>query len=154
MSKKFIEHRPAYFTGFENKTYNVDNFEQVLEIPFVKFFSDSPGFFSFALSVETNPNYKLMLMALYDWDEEYNGCKRWVVVGHLPGFVMYETKLKNYIDFIAGHKPNCWTRKYVGSKDLLGIDRPNESKLKILKELGWHRDDFFGIVNHCDCGFK
>jgi hypothetical protein len=67
---------------------------------------------------------------------------------------MYETKLKKYEDLIWGHKPNCWTRKYQGNREMLGMDRPDESKMKILKELGWERDDQFGIVNYCDCGFK
>ena len=34
--KKFIERRPNYFSGFEDSEYEVDNFEQILEIPFVK----------------------------------------------------------------------------------------------------------------------
>ena len=94
MNKKFREHRPGYFTGFENQTYNVKDFNEVLEIPFVKNFSESTGFYSYAVSVNTEPEYKLTLMALYNWDDEYNGCKTWLVVGYLPGFIMYETKLK------------------------------------------------------------
>ena len=92
-------------------------------------------------------------MALFNWNDEYNGCTSHWVVGFLPDFIMYETKLSNYLGLIAGHKPLCWTRKYYGSIDLLGSDRPIKSTMKILKELGWTRDDRFGIANHCDCGF-
>jgi len=154
MNKKFREHRPGYFSGFENQTYDVKDFNEVLEIPFVKKFSEDKGFYSYAVSVNTEPEYKLTLMALYNWDDEYNGCKTWWVVGYLPGFIMYETKLKEYEDLICGHKPNCWTRKYIGNKDMLGMNRPEESKMKILKELGWERDDPFGIANYCNCGLK
>jgi len=154
MSKQFREHRPGYFTGFENQSYDVKDFNEVLQIPFVKNFSEDKGFYSYAVSVITEPEYRLTLMALYNWDDEYNGCKTWLVVGYLPGFIMYETKLKKYQDLICGHKPNCWTRKYRGNEEMLGIDRPMESTMKILKELGWEKDDCFGIVNYCDCGLK
>jgi hypothetical protein len=154
MNKEFREHRPGYFTGFENQTYDVKDFNEVLEIPFVKKFSEGKGFYSYAVSVDTEPEYRLTLMALYNWDDEYNGCKTWLVVGYLPGFIMYETKLKKYEDLIHGHKPNCWTRKYIGNKDMLGWDRPEESKMKILKELGWERPDLLGYANYCNCGLK
>jgi hypothetical protein len=154
MDKEFIEHRPSYFSGFENITYKVTNFNEVLEIPFVKRFSEGNEFYSYALSIRFEPEYKLTLMALYDWDDEYNGCKEHWVVGYLPNFIMYQTGLKNYTDLIAGHKPNCWTRKYKGIKDMLGRDRPDESRMKILKEVGWHRDDLVGFIGYCDCGFE
>ena len=41
MNKEFREHRPGYVTGFENQTYKVGNFDEVLEIPFVKNFSEN-----------------------------------------------------------------------------------------------------------------
>ena len=53
----------------------------------------------------------------------------------------------------AGHKPNCWQRKYKSVKDLLNYDRDKESTMKILKELGWEKDDMRGAAVHCDCGF-
>ena len=155
--KKFIEHRPSYVSGFENQTYEVKTFDEVLEIPFVKNFSEQNGFYSYAVSVYTGKNlddYKLTLMALYNWDDEYNGCRSWWVIGYLPGFIMYETKLKKYGDLIHSHKPNCWTAKYNGNQHLFGYDRPKESTMKIAKELGWQRDDFFGIADYCDCGFS
>ena len=47
--KKFIEYRPRYVSGFENKTYKVNTFDEVLEIPFVKNFSEQNGFYSYAV---------------------------------------------------------------------------------------------------------
>lgn len=153
-SKEFREHRPAYFSGFENHVYSVDTFSEVLEIPFVKTFSESKGFYSYAVSVDTKPEYRLTLMALYNWDDEYNGCTSWWVCGYLTGFSKSDTSLKNYEDLRSNHKPNCWQNKYYGCKHLLGYDRPKESQMKILKELGWHKDDTTGIAVYCDCGYK
>ena len=156
MEKKFIEHRPGYFTGFENKEYVVNTFDEVLEIPFVKNFSQSKGFYSYAVDVsrKSHDDYKLTLMAMFDWDEEYNGCRTWWVVGYLPGFVKYQTNLNDWKDIKASHKPNCWIRKYDSCKDILGIDRDSNVKMKIVKELGWPKDDMFGIAVHCDCGWE
>ena len=155
MSKEFIEHIPCYVSGVENKTYKVTNFAEVLEIPFVKKFSEKKTFYSYAISVDASlDKYKLTLMSVYDWNDEYNGCTGWWVIGYLPGFVMYETELEKYQDLIAGHKPNCWTRKYSSNKSMLGTGRPIESKMKILKELGWKRNDEFGVAVHCDCGYE
>ena len=161
MSKQFIEHRPNYVTGFDNAVYDVKDFNEVLEIPFVKKFSESEKFHSYAVDVHADlslpnddPNrYRMSLLAMFDWDDEYNGCTVWWVVGQLPNFIMYETNLKSWDDVRAGHKPNCWTRKYNSCKELLGIDRDEESKMKILKELGWKKEDTYGIANTCDCGW-
>jgi hypothetical protein len=160
--KKFIERRPNYFSGFEDGEYEVETFDEVLEIPFVKGFSENKNFYSYAVSVNIDNNlsrddenyYRMDLMVMNDWDDEYNGCKGWWVIGHLPGFIMYETKLKKWEDIKASHKPKCWTRKYNGCKDLLGVDRDKETQMKILKELGWERDDRLGIASHCDCGWN
>ena len=162
MSKKFIERRPNYFEGFEDKEYEVKTFDEVLEIPFVKRFSASKKFHSYAVSVDCDVKlpiddknrYRMDLMVMLDWNDEYSGCKEWWVIGHLPGFIMYETKLKQWTDIKADHKPNCWSRKYNSCKDLLGSDRDKEVQMKVLKELGWKRDDRFGIANHCDCGWE
>jgi hypothetical protein len=151
--KKFIEHRPNYVTGFENKEYFVKTFQEVLEIPFVKRFSENEKFYSYAVDVDTKPGYRLTLMAMYDWNDEYNGCNEWWVVGYLPGFIMYETELKQWTNIKSGHKPNCWTRKYKSCEDMLGNGRDDIIKMKMLKELGWGKDDIYGIANHCDCGF-
>jgi hypothetical protein len=155
--KKFKEHIPNIISGLEPKIYNVRDINDVLGLDFVKNFSNYEKFYSYGISIQTRTNineYKLLLMGLYDWNDEYNGCMNHYVIGHLIDFIAYETKLKNYSDIIAGHKPNCWTRKYLSNKDLLGTDRDEKSKLKILKELGWERDDLFGFANYCDCGFK
>ena len=57
--KKFIERRPNYFSGFEDSEYEVDNFNQVLEIPFVKKFSENPKFHSYAVSVNINDDLSI-----------------------------------------------------------------------------------------------
>jgi len=154
MTKQFIEHRPAYFSGFENITHNVNNFDEVLKIPFVKNFSKQDDFYSYAVSIQIEPNYKLTLMALYNWTNEFNGCSLYFVVGYLPNFVLFDVELKEYTDLIARHKPNCWTRKYYANKDLLNYKRPKETIAKVLKELGWYKDDNCGISTYCDCGFN
>lgn len=154
MGKQFIEHRPGYFTGWENATYEVKDFKEVLDIPFVKNFSERTGFYKYAVDVEIKPEYRMSLLALYNWDEEYNGCTSWWCVGHLPGFIMYETDLKKYHNQTASHKPNCWARKYKSCADLLDYDRTEATKIKVLKELGWPTEDMFGVAQYCDCGLK
>ena len=38
--KQFIEYRPRYVSGIENQTYTVETFDEVLNIPFVKNFTN------------------------------------------------------------------------------------------------------------------
>jgi hypothetical protein len=151
--KQFIEHIPNCISGVNNKVYDVNTFKEVLDIPFVRKFSEIANFYSYAISVDTEP-YKLTLMSMSNWVEEYNGCTSWWVIGYLPGFIMYETELKNWLDIKAEHKPNCWMRKYNSISDLLGFDRPIENRMKILKEVGWNKNDTYGVANYCDCGWK
>lgn len=152
---KFIEHRPSYFTGFENKEYELDDISQVLDLEFVKNFSKSGNFYGYFITYhDTNDlNKPLKLMALYNWSDEYNGCQTWVVLGYLYNVNMALSGLKYWGDFQAKHKPNCWIRKYRSCEDLFGHDRPFNQKMKIAKELGWWKEDFMGIAVECDCGF-
>lgn len=64
------QYRPAFFEGFENETAEFDSLKSLMEIPFVKGFSDGKGFYQFSYSDE-------MLMA------EFHEGTEWLVVGRM-----------------------------------------------------------------------
>jgi hypothetical protein len=159
---KIRQHRPSYFTGFENSEMEFNTRQELLEIPWVKRFSEPSDFYGYFVSMSKSETTTATLMALYDWNDEYFGCTRWYVIGFLTETdVLPNTThlgLKEYTDYIYRHKPNCWSRKYDSLKDdffTYDHSRISEKKqLEIAKSLGWKRDDFFGIANTCDCGYK
>jgi hypothetical protein len=143
-----------YQGGFDPETHEGLSVEQILELESVKWFSNRDGFYGFFTTGHGEGEFPLKLMALYDWNDEFNGCMRWNVVGFLHGYIQAFTKLKIYNAFRADHKPTCWIRKYDSCRDLINVVDFPEKAMKIAKELGWQRDDFMGIANHCDCGYN
>ena len=81
MGKQFIEHRPGYFTGWENATYEVKDFKEVLDIPFVKNFSERTGFYKYAVDVETKPEYSWITTAR-DAEKQITENGLWVGIGN------------------------------------------------------------------------
>jgi len=67
---RITQYRPAFFEGFENESKDFETLLDLMEMPFVKRFSDDPTFFQFVVSGES-------LMATYD-----KGAF-WLVVGEL-----------------------------------------------------------------------
>ena len=65
--KKFIERRPAFFSGFENLEYEVNNLDDVLELEWCKNFKKN-DFHCFAKSDDK-------LMALYNFNSDSGKCK-------------------------------------------------------------------------------
>lgn len=73
------QHRPAYFSGFENKVVLFEDVVELLEIEFVKNFSRQEGFVRYS-QTDQEASYgsrSVMLMA------EYNDGYSWWVVGYL-----------------------------------------------------------------------
>ena len=70
---KIQQHRPAYFEGFENEVAEFNNMEELAAIPWVKGFSESANFHGFFGNSDINST---TLIALYDYDEKYGGCKK------------------------------------------------------------------------------
>lgn len=141
--------------GFDPETHEGLSVEQILELESTKWFSNRDGFYGFFTTGHDmeKRDAPLKLMALYDWNEEFNGCSRWWVVGYLHGYIQVLTGLKIYNSFRADHRPTCWIRKYNSCSDLMDTYHFPEKAMKIAKELGWQRDDFTGIANTCTCGF-
>jgi len=69
------QHRPAYFTGFDNETVQFETADQLLAIGFVCNFRTVENFHRF--SVALSEFNGALLMA------EYNDGKKWWVVGYL-----------------------------------------------------------------------
>jgi hypothetical protein len=70
------QHRPNFFSGFENKIKSFETLEELLAIDFVQNFANQDNFHQF--SVEEIGN---MLMA------EYDGGATWYVVGYFSNDV-------------------------------------------------------------------
>lgn len=140
--------------GFDPETHKGLSVEQILELESTKWFSNRDGFYGYFVN-KTHLERNWCLLALYDWDDEYYGCRHAKVIGHLLGYDFTSLGLGRSYDSMASHKVNCWFRKYDSCKDLLDYSRPKEFKLKIAKELGWKNgDDLIGIANFCDCGYN
>jgi len=69
---RIIQHRPAYFSGFENEEHEFETISELLNIDFVKNFSDSKDFYKYSFEPD-----RLYLVA------EYKEGKEWWVVGRL-----------------------------------------------------------------------
>lgn len=68
------QHRPAYFTGFNNEVVSFTTTDELLAIPFVAGFRDLDGFHRHSVSRD---GVRLMLMA------ELNDGRKWWVIGYL-----------------------------------------------------------------------
>ena len=70
---KVTQHRPAFFEGFENEVIEVNTKEELLNIKFIKNFSEQPNFYRYSITDNC-------LMA------EFENGKKWWVVAHLEDF--------------------------------------------------------------------
>lgn len=164
-----VQHRPAYFSGFENERVEFKKPNrwdtksspcELFEIEFVKNFSTLPGFYGYFASVSTDAknnfkDYKITLMALYNYNEEYYGCESWWVIGTVFDMLLYETNLKRYISHIRQHKWNCWSKIYSANESILNsLEIDEKVVLKRAKEMGWTKDTLNGIAGTCTCGYN
>ena len=46
------QYRPAYFSGFKNEVAEVDSFKELMEIEWIKSWSESRGFHKYSISVD------------------------------------------------------------------------------------------------------
>lgn len=89
---KIKQYRPGYFYGFENQEIIFNTEKELLEIDFVKNFSNEPNFFHFAISTinkkrKDDKTEKHYLIAVYE-----NG-STWWVVGTLDNVIDLEIPL-------------------------------------------------------------
>ena len=71
------QHRPAYFTGFENEVVHFTTAEDLLRIPFVANFRTLEQFHRYSLWIEDGRPVGLMA--------ECDEGRRWFVVGFIKG---------------------------------------------------------------------
>lgn len=71
---KIVQHRPAYFDGFEKEVVPFATTEELLAIPFVARFRELDGFHRYSVCRDHPP---MMLMA------EVEEGRTWWVIGHL-----------------------------------------------------------------------
>ncbi len=156
--KKFIQHIPSFVSGIEPQCHEISGISDVLNLDFVKKFTENEIFYGFAVSVDAQPGkyYNMRLMAMYDFSEEYYGCKSWRVVGKFENVIMYETNLPDWKDLKAGHKATCLIRKIKSCDDIMGTFRSDKLKLKVIHDLGLNYTTIqeFNKNYKCDCGLK
>jgi hypothetical protein len=137
---------------------NSDVFENqfdLIELDKFKYHRDREGFCLFAVKPENSKKEQtIYISALYNWSNTYNGCTKEWFIGWITGIPQHRINMPLVDDFMAGHKPDCWQRKWLGNKDLLGYGRLETSRKKILQEMGWTKGDEYGIAVHCDCGYN
>jgi len=64
------QHRPAFFTGFDNEEVDFNTTEELLAIPFVKSFSTDRRFHRYSVSVSPHGNTIHLMCELddgYEW---------------------------------------------------------------------------------------
>lgn len=74
MEGKIKQYRPNYFSGYENQIESFNSFEQLLNIDFVKKFSNHNNFYRYSLALGESYEDNNTLMAEYE-----NGSVWWVV---------------------------------------------------------------------------
>jgi hypothetical protein len=89
---------PNFFSGFEETEHEVNSFDELMEVPWIKAYTENPKFAGMFYSpndskFETSPDY---LMALWHKDD---GSITFFVVGYIFGDGE-ELGLKDYINHI------------------------------------------------------
>lgn len=77
---KAERYRPAFFEGFEDEENTFENTEQLLNIPWIKSFSNNPNFHRFSIGRDKNPHYTTYFKPQHNLMAEYkDGAEWWVV---------------------------------------------------------------------------
>jgi len=71
------QYRPAYFSGYENKTNNFNSLDELLNIEWVKSFSEYKDFFRFSIEIADEREKNHTLLA------EYKNGESWYVIGFI-----------------------------------------------------------------------
>ena len=133
--------------------FKFDTIEELLTLKDVKWNSDRPDFYEFALAPDSYNSGRIGLMSMNDRTDEYGGCSRWWLVGDINGSSVEELGLPLWKDRVTNHKPDCWHHKYLSIMHMLDYRKPSDFNMKFLKDAGWHKDDSKGCAAYCDCGY-
>ena len=77
MKGKIKQYRPAYFSGFENQVNNFNSIDELINIDWIKNFTEDKDFFRLSISLAGGFTTKHHLMA------EYKNGESWYVVGSI-----------------------------------------------------------------------
>lgn len=77
MKGKIKQYRPAYFSGFENQVNNFNSIDELLNIDWIKNFTEYKDFFRLSISLADGFTTEHHLMA------EYKNGEDWYVVGSI-----------------------------------------------------------------------
>lgn len=139
-----------YQGGFNIPEYEFDDFATEIEpLEQVSWFKNREGFGGFFIKYG---NEKLTLIAAYDYDPEYFGFRKTMVVGFIYNGIAAFIGLPFSDGIRASHKPNCFNRKFRSVEDLLNKAKTDEEYMKILHEIGWTNATRLGCAIYCDCG--
>ena len=94
---KFTQRVPNYFSGVEPLVIETDDFNEIINSDYAKRFTDKDDFYCLAASVDRDEDkYYFNLMSMSKWNEDYNGCTFWWVVGRVDGLLLGQTGLKSW----------------------------------------------------------
>jgi hypothetical protein len=112
---KIQQRRPNYFDGFEDEEANINTLEELKLISFVQNAINYKGFYGLFNSKSSFPDAPDILMALYNYDEKYNGCKIWWAIGYIFGDGN-SLGLEEYSKYIGDHLDDCPQKIYQHDK--------------------------------------
>lgn len=82
---KIKQIRPDYFDEFEDEINEVNNLEELKNIPWIKNIMEQDNFYGLFYSGRLHEDSLDLLMALTDYDKKSNKCKSWWVIGGIYG---------------------------------------------------------------------
>ena len=145
----FTQHFPGYI-DFEPMVVPFNNIKEILDIEDIKWWSEQPNFYGYFVQV-TQKKYQASFFAMFDYDEEYYGCKRWYCLGFIDGGHGRNPVLIQIADSVMGrHKMSCQISKWKLVYEPGFFSRPEHIQNRMMKEAGMNTDI---SVSKCDCGF-
>jgi hypothetical protein len=97
---------PNYFSGFPETEHEVSNYEEFVNIDWIKNATEMSGHHVLAYSKSNSADRPHLLMTFSGYDEKYGGCKNWFVIGYLFGDPS-EIGLKSGDDLFGHHLSGC-----------------------------------------------
>lgn len=108
---KIKQRFPNYCEGFEEEEADVQTLDELKSIPFVKRAIESKNFYGLYNSKSSFQDNPDILMALYNYDEKYGGCKTWWAIGYIYGSGN-ELGLEEWEKYAADHLEGCSQKEW------------------------------------------
>lgn len=117
---KIKQRRPNYFSGFDEEA-EINTLDELKAIPFVQNAINIKNFHGLYNSKRSRPDIPDVLMALYEYDNKYGGCKIWWAIGYIFGDGN-SLGLDEYHKHIGDHLDDCPRKKYQHDKCTCGFN--------------------------------